>query len=180
MRITSALAIGLAALVAGCATSKPPAQKSAAVSQDWILIAPPDNVVTVAFVEQFEFLPDHRDRFPGHANGLSEPDRHRLRELFEQITAQPSPAARVDTLTAASVHSDAPVADWRRVRVFRSAGDCEATRAELIAVTREQTVKYAPYTGMPREEFQWPLLARSYEFSRCVPSELATRHTARS
>ena len=29
-----------------------------------MLIAPPDNVVTVAFLDTFEFLPDQQDAFP--------------------------------------------------------------------------------------------------------------------
>jgi hypothetical protein len=26
---------------------------------------------------------------------------------------------------------------------------------------------------MPREEYQWPLLAKSFQFSRCVPAGMA-------
>ena len=69
--------------------------------------------------------------------------------------------------------TEAPVEQWREVRVFRSAAACKSTRAELVKVTGEQTRKFGAYAGMPREEFQWPMLARSFAWSRCVPDELA-------
>ena len=54
-------------------------------------------------------------------------------------------------------------------------GDGSATRraSELIKVTSEQTKKVGAYASMPREEFQWPLLAKSFQWSRCVPAEMA-------
>ena len=45
--------------------------------------------------------------------------------------------------------------------------------AELVKVTGDQTHKFGAYAGMPREEFQWPMLARSFAWSRCVPDEVA-------
>jgi hypothetical protein len=176
MRILVVLAAGATVLVGGCvATPKPPAQAAAAVQQDWVLIAPPDNHQTAAFLETFEFLPDHQDRFPRTTNGMTEQQRRSLQELFEQVAAEPSPEARVRILTESSAMTAAPVEQWREVRVFRSAAACESTRAELVKVTSDQTEKFGAYDGMPREEFQWPMLARSFASSRCVPDEVAAK-----
>ena len=171
MRISVALVVGATAILGACAeTPKPPAvEASSIVQQDWVLIAPPDNAVTVAFLETFEYLPGHRDRFPGHPDGLSEPDRRSLESLFEQVAAEPTPEGRLRLVTEVSALTEVPIEDWRHVRVFKSSETCESTRAELIKVTAEQTRKFAAYARMPREEFQWPLLARSFEWSRCVP-----------
>ena len=174
MRALIALVVGATAIVGGCAeTPKPPVATAPVAQQDWILIAPPDNHLTMAFVETFEFLPDHRDRFPGSTNGLGEEDRRSLQSLFEQVAAEPSPEARLRILTESSDMAAVPVERWREVRVFKSAGACESTRAELVKLTDEQTRKVGAYAGMPREEFQWPMLARSFRSNRCVPSELA-------
>jgi hypothetical protein len=170
MRILVALVVG-ATILGGCAeTPKPAIEASAIPQQDWILIAPPDNTVTVAFLETFEYLPGHKDRFPGHTNGLSEPDRRSLESLFEQVAAEPSPEGRLRLVTEVSALTEVPVEGWRQVRVFKSADACESTRAELIKVTELQTRKFGAYARMPREEFQWPLLARSFQWSRCVPA----------
>jgi hypothetical protein len=170
MRILVALVVG-ATILGGCAeTPKPPVAASAIPQQDWILIAPPDNIVTVAFLDTFEYLPGHKDRFPGHTNGLNEPDRRSLESLFEQVAAEPSPEGRLRLVTEVSALTEVPVEGWRQVRVFRSAETCESTRAELIKVTEMQTRKFGAYARMPREEFQWPLLARSFQWSRCVPA----------
>ena len=59
------------------------------------------------------------------------------------------------------------------MRAFKSSDACESTRAELRKVTSEQTEKFGAYAGMPREEFQWPLLAKSFQWSRCVPGAVA-------
>jgi hypothetical protein len=176
MRILVALAVCATALLGGClATPKPAVEATAVVQQDWVLIAPPENHQTAAFLETFEFLPDHQDRFPRGTNGLSEQQRRSLEQLFEQVASEPSPEGRLRILTEISAVTEAPVEQWREVRVFRSAAACESTRAELVKVTGEQTRKFGAYAGMPREEFQWPMLARSFAWSRCVPDELATR-----
>jgi hypothetical protein len=176
MRILVALAAGATAVLGGCVTTpNPSVEASAVVQQDWVLIAPPENDQTAAFLATFEFLPDHQDRFPGSTNGLSEPQRRSLEQLFEQVAAEQSPEGRLRVLTETSAVTEAPVEQWREVRVFRSAAACESTRAELVKVTGEQTRKVGAYAGMPREEFQWPMLARSFAWSRCVPDELATR-----
>jgi hypothetical protein len=173
MRILVALVVGATAILGACAeTPKPAVETSAIPQQDWILIAPPDNAVTVAFLDTFEYLPDHKDRFPGHTNGLSEPHRRSLESLFEQVAAQPSPEERLRIVTEVSALTEVPVDGWRQVRVFKSAETCESTRAELIKVTQAQTQKFGAYAGMPREEFQWPLLARSFQWSRCVPGSV--------
>ena len=169
MRILVALAVGATAILGGCA-AKPPVATSAIPQQDWILIAPPDNAVTVAFLETFEYLPGHKDRFPGHTNGLGEQDRRSLESLFELVTAEPSPEGRLQIVTEVSALTEVPIERWRQVRVFKSADTCESTRAELVKVTAEQTRKFGAYAGMPREHFQWPLLARSFQWSRCVPA----------
>jgi hypothetical protein len=176
MRILVALVVGGTAILGGCAEPpKPAIQVSSIVQQDWVLIAPPDNTVTVAFLDAFEFLPDHKDRFPGHTNGLSQQDRRSLESLFEQVAAEPSAEGRLRLVTEVSALTEVPVEHWRQVRVFKSSETCESTRAELIKVTAEQTRKFGAYAGMPREEFQWPLLARSFEWSRCVPAGVTAR-----
>lgn len=175
MRTLVALVVGATAILGGCSqTPKPPVEASVQ-RQDWILIAPPDNTLTVAFLDTFEFLPDHQDRFPGRTNGLSEQDLQGLQRLFEKVAAEPSAEDRLQILTDVSAVTEAPVEQWRQVRIFRSAGDCESTRAELVKVTNEQTRKFGAYQGMPREEFQWPMLAKSFQWSRCVPTAVATR-----
>jgi hypothetical protein len=173
--IAAALAAGATALLGACAqTPKQPPQIAASdVPGDWVLIAPPDNVDTVAFIETFEFLPDGDTSFPRSTNGLSEQDRASLRRLFEQVAAQPTPEDRVEMLTEISARTEAPVKEWREVRVFKSAVACNSTRAELIKVTDTQTKKVGAYSDMPREEYQWPLLAKSFKFSRCVPAAMA-------
>ena len=174
MRTLVALAAGATAVLGGCvATPKPPVEATAALQQDWVLIAPPDNHQTTAFLETFEFLPDHQDRFPRSTNGMTEQQRRSLQQLFELVAAEPSPEGRLRVLTETSAVTEAPVEQWREVRVFRSAAACESTREQLLKVTGEQTRKFGAYEGMPREEFQWPMLARSFAWSRCVPSELA-------
>ena len=103
MRILVALVVGATAILGGCAeTPKPSAMTGAIPQQDWILIAPPDNTVTVAFLDTFEYLPGHRDRFPGHTNGLGEQDRRSLESLFEQVAAEPSPEGRLRLVTEVS------------------------------------------------------------------------------
>jgi hypothetical protein len=178
MRITPvALALGASALLVACADTPeppPPVVARPMVQQDWVLIAPPDNLATVAFLDTFEYLPDHRDLFPIDTNGLSEQDRGSLQRLFERVAAEPQPAARLAILTDVSAEIEAPLERWREVRVFKSASDCRSTREELVKVTDEQTRKFAAYAGMPREEFQWPMLARSFQWSRCVPAGPAT------
>jgi len=171
MRILVALVVGATAILGGCAeTPKPSAMTGAIPQQDWILIAPPDNTVTVAFLDTFEYLPGHRDPFPGHTNGLGEQDRRSLESLFEQVAAEPSPEGRLRLVTEVSALTEEPIERWRQVRVFRSAHTCESTRTELVKLTAEQTRKFGAYAGMPREHFQWPLLARSFQWSRCVPA----------
>jgi hypothetical protein len=179
MRILVALVVGATAILGGCAeTPKLSVETSSIVQQDWILIAPPDSAVTVAFLDTFEYLPGHKDRFPGHTNGLSEQDRRSLESLFEQVAAEPSPEGRLRLVTEVSALTEVPVERWRQVRVFRSAATCESTRAELIKVTAEQTRKFGAYARMPREEFQWPLLARSFQWSRCVPAGVTASLTS--
>jgi hypothetical protein len=174
MRIIVAFAAGATLLLGACAQT--PTQPEVAINvaqENWVLIAPPDNVVTVAFLDTFEFLPEHQASFPGSTNGLSEQHLASLERVFEQVAAEPAAADRVEILTAISVLNEAPLKDWREVRVFRSAVACKATREELIKVTSEQTRKVGAYARMPREEFQWPLLAKSFEWSRCVPAAMA-------
>jgi hypothetical protein len=171
MRILVAFVIGLLAITSGCSTTPTPAKPAAsAMSRDWVLIAPPDNTATVAFMEVFEFLPDGKTKFPGKTDGLSEADRRSLKSLFEQVKAASSAEASVQILTESSSVTDAPLPQWRQVREFSSSDACESTRAELLKVTDEQTKKFGAYPHMPREEFQWPMLGRSFQWSRCVPS----------
>lgn len=175
MRMIVAFAAGATLLLGACAqTSKQPPEVASNVAQEsWVLIAPPDNVVTVAFLDTFEFLPEHKARFPGSTNGLSEHHRASLERLFEQVAAEPAAAERLEILTEVSALTEAPVKEWREVRVFKSAVACNTTRGELIKVTSEQTRKVGAYARMPREEFQWPLLAKSFQWSRCVPAGMA-------
>jgi hypothetical protein len=174
MRITVALAAGATLLLGACAqTPKPPEVAANLAQENWVLIAPPDNVVTVAFLETFEFLPEHRADFPRSTNGLSEQHRAALEDLFEQVAAERVPEDRLEILTEVSTLTEAPIKEWREVRVFKSAVACNSTRGELIKVTSEQTKKVGAYARMPREEFQWPLLAKSFEWSRCVPAAMA-------
>ena len=176
MRTALAFVAGAAALLGGCShTQSPiPSQASGPVQQGWMLIAPPDNTLTVAFLDAFEFLPDGNAAFPRGTSGMTEQDRRSLRGLFDQVRAAPTPAASLKILSELSAETQAPVERWRRVRAFKSEDECRSTRDELLEVTDEQTRKVGAYAGMPREEFQWPLLARSFEWSRCVPDEQAT------
>ena len=51
--------------------------------------------------------------------------------------------------------------------------------AEPISIEHELLHAENPLrAGMPREEFQWPLLARSFAWSRCVPDEVAKSVTS--
>jgi hypothetical protein len=172
MRIIVAFAAGAALLLGACAqTAKPPEVAVSVAQENWVLIAPPDNVTTVAFIDTFEFLPEHKARFP--SSTINGHDRASLERLFEQVAAEPVAEDRLEVLTEVSVLTEAPVKEWREVRVFKSAVACNATRGELIKVTGEQTKKVGAYARMPREEFQWPLLAKSFQLSRCVPAEMA-------
>lgn len=167
-------AVVATAFLGACATPPAPQEVAVQVEQEkWILIAPPDNVATVAFIETFEFLPDHRDRFPGHTNGMSEDDRASLEALFDQVAAEADAEDRLEILTEVAAETEAPVKDWREVRTFRSALSCNSTREELLKVTGDQTKKFGAYSDMPREEYQWPLLEKSFQFSRCVPEGMA-------
>jgi hypothetical protein len=177
MRTLVAFVAGTVALLSGCSHTPSPVQSQASrsVPQDWMLIAPPDNTLTVAFLDTFEYLPDGNDRFPRTIDGMTEQDRRALQGLFEQVKAAPSPAESLKILTDLSAETDAPIGQWRRVRAFKSADECQSTRAELVKVTSEQTQKFGARRGMPREEFQWPLLARSFAWSRCVPEGAEAR-----
>ncbi len=177
MRTALVLIAGAAALLAGCSHTQTPVQSQASrsVPESWMLIAPPDNTLTAAFLDTFEYLPDGNDRFPGGTDGMTEQDRRALKHLFEQVKAAPSPAESLQILTELSAQTEAPVGQWRRVRAFKSEDECRSTRAELVKVTSEQTQKFGAHSGMPREEFQWPLIARSFEWSRCVPEEAEPR-----
>jgi hypothetical protein len=169
MRIIVAFAIGASALLGACAqTPEPP--PIAATIENWVLIAPPENVIVAAFRKHVEFLPAHRARFPGSTNGLSEEHRASLESLFEQVAAQPAAEDQLEILTEVSTMTEAPLKEWREVRMFKSATTCNATRAQLIKVTTDQTRKFGAYSRMPREEFQWPFLAKMFEWSRCVPA----------
>jgi hypothetical protein len=178
MRTLVALAVATTAILGGCAQTPKPVETSALAQQDWILIAPPEDHLTTAFLETFEFLPDHKDSFPRSTNGLSEQEVRSLKSLFEQVAAEPSPEGRLRVLTESSDTAGVPVGQWREVRMFKSAKACESTRAELVKVTDEQTRKVGAYAGMPREEFQWPMLAQSFHASRCVPGSLAASQRA--
>jgi hypothetical protein len=171
MRTLVALVAGAAALLSGCSHTQSPVQSQASrpVPQDWMLIAPPDNTLTSAFLDTFEYLPDGNDRFPSTVDGMTVQDRRALQSLFERVKAASSPAESLQILTELSAQTEAPVGQWRRVRAFKSQDECQSTRAELVKVTNEQTQKFGAHRGMPREEFQWPLLARSFAWSRCVP-----------
>jgi hypothetical protein len=171
MRTLVALVAGAAALLSACSHTPSPVQSHASrpVSQDWTLIAPPDNSLTAAFLDTFEYLPDGKDRFPGKIDGMSVQDRQALQRLFERVKAAPSAQAELQILTELSAETEAPIGQWRRVRVFKSEDECESTRTQLVKITNEQSQKFGAHKGMPREEFQWPLLARSFAWSRCVP-----------
>ena len=175
MRTTATLAAGVTILLAACAqTPKPPPDVAAVVAQEnWVLIAPPENITTIAFIDTFEFLPDHHANFPRDTNGLDELHRASLKELFEQVAAEPAAEDRLGILTEVSALTEAPIREWREVRMFKSVAACNSTRQELIKVTDLQTEKVGAYSGMPREEFQWPLLAKSFKWSRCVPAGMA-------
>ncbi|MDF2782090.1 MAG: hypothetical protein K0S96_1894 [Geminicoccaceae bacterium] len=178
MRIVPvAFAVGATTLLAACAQTPEPPQPVASrtVQQPWVLIAPPDNIATVAFLDTFEYLPDHRARFPRDTNGLNEQDRRSLQSLFERVAAQPQPADRLEILTDVSAETGAPLERWREVRAFKSEDACRSTREELVTVTAEQTRKFGAYPRMPREEFQWTMLARSFQWSRCVPAREVER-----
>ena len=179
MRTLVALAVGVTAVLGGCAqTPKSTVDARALAQQEWVLIAPPEDHLTTAFLETFEFLPDHKDSFPHSTNGLSEQEVRSLKSLFEQVAAEPSPEGRLRVLTESSDTAGAPVGQWREVRIFKSAKACKSTRAELVKVSDEQTQKVGAYAGMPREEFQWPMLAQSFHASRCVPSALTASQRA--
>jgi hypothetical protein len=172
MRTLVALVVGALAITSGCSTTEPAPAQPAALKQNWVLIAPPDDTTTLAFMDVFEFLPARKDPFPGKTDGLPEQDRRSLKSLFERVKAAPSAEASVQILTESSTDPDAPLPQWRQVRKFSSSDACESTRAELLKVTDEQTKKFGAHPGMPREEFQWPMLARTFQWSRCVPSEV--------
>ena len=179
MRTLVALVVGATAILGGCAeTPKSTVDARTLPQQEWVLIAPPEDHLTTAFLETFEFLPDHEDSFPRSTNGLSEQERRSLKSLFEEVAAEPSPEARLRVLTESSDTAGVPVGQWREVRIFKSARACESTRAELVKVTDEQTQKVGAYAGMPREEFQWPMLAQSFHASRCVPGSMAASQRA--
>jgi hypothetical protein len=171
MRTALAL-VASVALLGGCSHFQSPVQTQArATPQEWMLIAPPDDTLTLAFMDTFEYLPDGNDRFPGSVDGMTDQDRRSLQTLFEQVKAAPTPAASLKILADRAAHTEAPVERWRQVRVFKSEEACKSTREELIKVTDDQTQKVGARPGMPREEFQWPLLARSFAWSRCVPAD---------
>jgi hypothetical protein len=172
MRPALAFVAGAAALLGGCSHTASVSQNEAPrpVPHEWVLIAPPDNNLTTAFLHTFEFLPDGDARFPGAVDGLSDQDRRSLQDLFEQVRAAPTPADSLKILTERSSETQAPVETWRRVRTFKSEQACKSTREELLKVTDEQTRKFGAHANMPREEFQWPLLGRSFAWSRCVPA----------
>jgi hypothetical protein len=177
MRTALASIAGAAVLLSGCSHLSSPTQSEASRSaqQEWVLIAPPDNTLTSAFLSTFEFLPDGNARFPRAVDGLNEQDRRALQSLFERVRAAPSPAESLQILTELSAETEAPIGQWRQVRTFKSESACESIRAQLLQVTNEQTHKFGAHAGMPREEFQWPMLARSFEWSRCVPRDGAGR-----
>jgi hypothetical protein len=177
MRSALVFVAGAAALLSGCSSIPSPTQKEASRSaqQDWVLIAPPDNTLTTAFFNTFEFLPDGNDRFPRKVDGLNDEDRRALQSLFERVRAAPSPAESLKILTESSAQTEAPIGEWRQVRTFKSASACQSIRAQLLEVTHNQTQKFGAHANMPREEFQWPMLARSFEWSRCVPRDGAGR-----
>jgi hypothetical protein len=177
MRTALVFVASAAALLSGCSSmsSPPRTEASRSAPEDWVLIAPPDNTLTTAFFNTFEFLPDGKDRFPRAVDGLNEQDRSALQGLFERVRAAPSPAESVKILTELSAQTEAPIGEWRQVRTFKSASACESIRAQLLEVTNNQTQKFGAHANMPREEFQWPMLARSFEWSRCVPRDGAGR-----
>jgi hypothetical protein len=176
MRTVLAFAAATAVL-GGCSHVPVQSPASQPPPEPWVLIAPPDDTTTSAFLETFEFLPDGSGRFPGAIDGMSEQDRRSLKDLYDQVKAAPTPAASLQILTDHASETEAPVERWRRVRTFKSEEACRSTREELLKVTDTQTRKVGAYAGMSREEFQWPLLEHSFEWSRCVPAGTETEGT---
>lgn len=181
MRTSAFLAIGVAALTAGCSlfgderVARPAAYSPPdTASREWMLIRPPDDAAAVRMVKLVKYLPDGDDAFPvDGANGLPAPEREGSLLLFREITAQPSPRDRARLLTDRMVVEEAPRSEWQHVRLFRSQSHCEETRLELQEVTRELREKITYEAGMLLNDLQFLWLEQSFAASDCVPLDEA-------
>jgi hypothetical protein len=179
MRRSLAFMVCAAALAAGCSTTEqtPPAP-SVQVSEDYMLIRPPDEVAVVHIMKAVTYMPDGDDRLPvSQLNGASEAERAATLALFKALIDQPSPEAKAEFLAHASVVRDAPMDDWQQVRLFRSEEKCETTRGELQQVTKAHSTRIGAKEGMLLHDLQFHLLAASFDLSRCVPVSLLPKIT---
>lgn len=179
MRKFLVLTVGAAALAAGCSTTPEPASEpEVQVSEEHMLIRPPDAAAVVHVLEVVSHMPDGNARFPAERlNGVAEAERTAAQQLFEALIGKGSPRAKAEFLAHQSVDRDASVDEWQQVRLFDSEDKCETTRAELQEVTKLHTerVEYAPH--MLLNDLQFHLLASSFDLSDCVPARSLPRIT---
>jgi hypothetical protein len=170
MRRSLAFTLGTAAIAAACTTPEPPPARVAQVTEEHMLIRPPDELAVVHILEAITYMPDSNDRLPARpANGASAEEWERSQALFKALIAQSSPQAQAELLAHESVDRDAPVDNWQQVRRFASKEKCETTKAELQRVTKLHSTRIGAKHGMLLQDLQFHLLAASFDLSQCVP-----------
>jgi hypothetical protein len=178
MRKSLALTACAAALAAACTTPEPPPAPVAQVTEEYMLIRPPDELAVVHILEVITHMPDGNDRFPAQrTNGASDAAWTRSQALFKALNEQTSPQAQAELLAQESVDRDAPVDNWQQVRRFASKDKCETTRAELQNVTKVHSSRIGARHGMLLHDLQFHLLAASFDLSQCVPVNSLPRIT---
>jgi hypothetical protein len=170
MRRSLALTVCAAALAAACSTTEPPPAPEAQVTQEYMLIRPPDELAVVHILEVITHMPDGNDRLPAtRQNGATEAEWVKSQALFKALNEQTSPQAQAELLAQESVRRDAPVDDWQQVRRFASQEKCETTKDELQKVTKIHSSRIGAQQGMLLHDLQFHLLAASFDLSQCVP-----------
>jgi hypothetical protein len=164
------LTVWTAALAAACSTAAPPPAPTAQVSEEYMLIRPPDELAVVHILEVITHMPDGNDSLPAERmNGASEAEWTKSQALFRALNEQTSPDEQAELLAHESVDRDAPVDDWQQVRRFASKDRCETTKAELQKVTKMHSSRIGAQQGMLLQDLQFHLLAASFDLSQCVP-----------
>lgn len=169
MRLSTFLAAGLIGMLAACATQTPPPPPPQTFSQNWVLLAPPDDPLVLALLDNIERLPGPGDELSRTAvPGLTTARYRSLQRLFDEAKQLPSADQRGRYLVERAVLDTRPVHEWREVRRFSTGEKCETTLRQLQANTTEMDQKMAYRTGMYLDQLEWKVMARSFGQGRCI------------
>lgn len=169
MRPSTLLAVGLMAALAACASPTREPAPPQTFSQDWVMLAPPDDPLVMALMENVERLPGPSDQLSRSAvPGLTTARWQSLQRLHDEAKQLPSAEQRGRYLVDRAVLDTRPVTEWREVRRFSTAEKCEATLRQLQINTQDMDQKTRYRSNMYLNELEWPVMARSFDQGRCI------------